>query len=36
MAEGGGGVGESLIGLNPDFRPCVGDSEYRYLLKNTV
>ena len=33
MAERGGRVGESLIlGLNPDFRPCVEDSDHRYLL----
>ena len=30
MAEGGGGRGWRV--LNPDFRPCVGDSGHRYLL----
>ena len=30
MAEEGEGLGV----LNPDFRPCVGDSDHRYLLSS--
>ena len=29
MAKGGGRVWQVL---NPDFRPCVGDSDHHYLL----
>ena len=34
MAEGGGGGAWRV--LNPDFRPCVGDSDCRYLLVHTI